>query len=133
LLLKSCHIDTCYVNIFRLKSDLKQKESDLLGAKRDLKELQNKFNQHQQLEADLNRKTSKTLSMLYNYFVFTLRLSVDVSDYYFCQSILDYKPMESGGDNVLALSIRPFALPKDRGQITVNRTKKTRVHSVTIE
>ncbi|XP_060599548.1 myosin-2 heavy chain-like isoform X2 [Ruditapes philippinarum] len=45
----------------KLKSDLKQKESDLLGAKRDLKELQNKFNQHQQLEADLNRKTSKTL------------------------------------------------------------------------
>ena len=50
---------------FRLKSDLKQRESDLLGAKRDLKELQNKLDQHQQLEADINRKTSKTLSMYF--------------------------------------------------------------------
>ncbi|XP_053379442.1 restin homolog isoform X4 [Mercenaria mercenaria] len=46
----------------KLKSDLKQRESDLLGAKRDLKELQIKFDQHQQMEADLNRKTSKTLN-----------------------------------------------------------------------
>lgn len=47
----------------KLKSDLKQKETDLLGAKRDLKELQNKIEQQQQMEADLSRKTSKTLSL----------------------------------------------------------------------
>lgn len=46
----------------KLKSDLKQKECDLLGAKRDLKDLQSKFEQHQQMEADLTRKTSKTLN-----------------------------------------------------------------------
>ncbi|KAL4220874.1 Leucine glutamate and lysine-rich protein 1 [Mactra antiquata] len=46
----------------KLKSDLKQRETDLQGAKRELKELQNKFEQHQQMEADLSRKTSKTMN-----------------------------------------------------------------------
>ncbi|WAR15652.1 LEKR1-like protein [Mya arenaria] len=47
---------------YKLKSDLRQKETDLSSAKRDLKALQIKFEEHQQLEADLSRKTSKTLN-----------------------------------------------------------------------
>jgi len=33
-----------------------------MSAKRELKDLQNRFEQHQQMEADLSRKTSRTLS-----------------------------------------------------------------------
>ena len=44
----------------RLKSDLKKKETDLLGAQRELKNLQNKFEQQQQVEADLSRKANKS-------------------------------------------------------------------------
>ncbi|XP_052819828.1 uncharacterized protein LOC128245659 isoform X2 [Mya arenaria] len=50
------------LNTQKLKSDLRQKETDLSSAKRDLKALQIKFEEHQQLEADLSRKTSKTLN-----------------------------------------------------------------------
>ena len=46
----------------RLKSDLKKKETDLIGAQRELKDLQNKFDQQQQIEADLSRKASKNMS-----------------------------------------------------------------------
>ncbi|XP_052213981.1 uncharacterized protein LOC127832519 isoform X2 [Dreissena polymorpha] len=45
----------------KLKSDLKQRETDLSSAKRELKELLSKFEEQQQLEADLTRKTSKTM------------------------------------------------------------------------
>ena len=50
-----------YVLLYRLKSDLKKKETDLLGAQRELKNLQNKFEQQQQIEADLSRKANKSV------------------------------------------------------------------------
>lgn len=46
----------------KLKSDLKKRESDLLGAQRELKDLQNKFDQQQQIEADLSRKANKNIN-----------------------------------------------------------------------
>lgn len=71
VLVIECHYLVLIVipEFFRLKTDLKQKETDLLSAKRELKELQNKFEQQQQMEADLSRKNSKTLSRI-SYSVF---------------------------------------------------------------
>ena len=48
---------------FRLKSDLVKRENDLQGARRELKELQNKFELQQQKEEDLSRKAAKNMSM----------------------------------------------------------------------